>query len=402
MGLSDDRLRWPIGEYVGTSPRRCGYLRATFGSAQLWITDALARGVRILGAPRSVRCILALNNTAQTSRPARALLLCLLTSTVIAACGAPTINKDRTSQSAPYIPGGIVIRSAVKATGQHLTEHLTYDGLVRTYELYVPASLPRHPAPLLVALHGGLGSGLQFETNTDFDGLAEANKFLVVYPDGTPTGLGPNRLVWNAGGCCGSARAGQENIDDVGFVSRLIVLLEHDYDVNPHQVFVTGHSNGAMLAYVVACDDASHVAAVAVQAGALLEPTCHPSLPVATMEIHGTDDQNVPIDGGKGSRDISGTVYPPPVKALETFASADGCSARRTSADPTNRAVTIELWKNCRRSTSVEWIKVAGANHAWMGHPASPGAELLLGKPFSGFDSSQAVWSFLAAHPRAQ
>ncbi len=45
-------------------------------------------------------------------------------------------------------------------------------------------------------------------------------------------------------------------------------------------------------------------------------------------------------------------------------------------------------------------MKVAGANHAWMGHRGTPGSVLLVGEPYMGFDSSAAVWSFLAAHPR--
>ena len=52
------------------------------------------------------------------------------------------------------------------------------DGRARTYRLYVPSSLPAGPAPLLVALHGGYGSGARFEVATGFSGLAEANGFL--------------------------------------------------------------------------------------------------------------------------------------------------------------------------------------------------------------------------------
>jgi hypothetical protein len=51
--------------------------------------------------------------------------------------------------------------------------------------LYVPSSLAAGDlASLLVALHGGLGSSAQFATNSGFDELAEANGFIVVYPDG--------------------------------------------------------------------------------------------------------------------------------------------------------------------------------------------------------------------------
>ena len=68
----------------------------------------------------------------------------------------------------------------------------TADGRVRTYHLYVPSGVQSGAItatlPLLVALHGGLGNGKQFERTSGFDGIAEANNFLVVYPDGVGTG----------------------------------------------------------------------------------------------------------------------------------------------------------------------------------------------------------------------
>jgi polyhydroxybutyrate depolymerase len=309
------------------------------------------------------------------------------------------VGRGRTA-ARPYVPGGAPTRAAVAPRGRRIDASLQVDGSTRTYHLYVPRSLPDRAVPLLVALHGGLGSGSQFEQNTDFDGLAEANGFIVVYPDGTPTGYGPGRLVWNAGGCCGRAEASRNDVDDVAFVSALIGHLESTYRIDPHRVFVTGHSNGALLAFALACQLSTTVDAIAVQAGALMEPSCHPAAPVSVMEIHGTEDQNIPINGGKGTRGVSGVTFPPPVVALETLATADGCRSPVVTGDAANRAVTIETWGSCKRMTSVEWVKVTGANHAWMGHPGTPGSVLLVGEPFMGFDSSAAVWSFLADHPR--
>ena len=58
----------------------------------------------------------------------------------------------------------------------------TADGRDRTYHVYVPATLPASTSvPRLIALHGGTGWGTQFERNSGFDALAEANGFIVVY-----------------------------------------------------------------------------------------------------------------------------------------------------------------------------------------------------------------------------
>lgn len=253
----------------------------------------------------------------------------------------------------------------------------------------------------MVALHGGLGSGQQFEQNSGFDGIAEANGFIVVYPNGTPIRAGGSSLVWNAGFCCSVADQSHENVDDVGFLSALITNLEGRYRVDKNDVFVTGHSNGAMMAERLACDLADKIVAIAVQAGTLGVSSCKPSQPVSVLEIHGTADQNIPINGGAGSKSLTQDDFAPPVDALETFAAADRCpSTFETSTDPSNAAVSYEVWQPCRSGTLVEWAKVAGANHAWMGHAGSRATQSYLGSPYMGFDSSTAVWSFLAAHAR--
>lgn len=293
-------------------------------------------------------------------------------------------------------------RPAVTPVGTVTDETVrTADGQERRYRLYVPASLPPGSrVPLLVALHGGLGSSKQFATNSGFDGLAEANGFVVVYPDGvgaSPDGSGAQ--TWNGGSCCGAAvRLG---IDDVGFVRQLLDTLGRDLAVDPARVFAAGHSNGAILAYRLACELSDRIAAIGVQAGSLETDVCAPTRPVAVFHLHGAADTNLPIDGGRGTG-VSGVAFRPARGAVETLAGADGCVPTPIpGVDPTNPAVTVATWTPCRAGTEVRFVVVAGATHAWMGHPgASPAAARLVGEPYPGLDASRAIWSFLAAHPR--
>ena len=117
---------------------------------------------------------------------------------------------------------------------------VTADGRTRRYRLYVPASLEAvRSVPLLVALHGGLGWGEQFATNSGFDGLAESNRFIVVYPDGTNAQAGSTRLLtWNGGFCCGAAA--ERNVDDVGFIGRVIDEVSRAAPVDASRVFAPG------------------------------------------------------------------------------------------------------------------------------------------------------------------
>ena len=248
--------------------------------------------------------------------------------------------------SGPVVPDGAPIKPAIAPRGRDINGTVTMPGgVVRTYRLFLPGSLPEdRPVPLLVGLHGGLGSGRQFEQNTDFDGLAQANRFIVVYPNGTPIRPSlPDRLVWNGGGCCSVAEQSQENVNDVGFISALITKIEGRYDIDRSRVYVTGHSNGAILAERLACQLSDQIAAIAVQAGDLFVDTCTPSRPVAVLEIHGTDDRNIPINGGVGSDSLTQDDFPPPVDGLRTFAARDHCPAT-----PTERAGPIQPCRHLR------------------------------------------------------
>jgi polyhydroxybutyrate depolymerase len=328
---------------------------------------------------------------------------CRASTTSGAGTTAPASGSAATAAGQAVVPYGVPINSAVTPAGRAADGTVTVSGAVRTYRLYVPASLPRNkPAPLLIALHGGLGSGPQFEQQTGFDGLAEANRFIVVYPTGTPIRPGSGEYVWNAGACCSVAAQNEENVNDVGFIAALITKLEARFDIDPHRVFVTGHSNGAMLGERLACQLSDQIAAIAVQSGTLVTGQCTPSEPVAVLEIHGTADQNVPINGGVGPKSLNKENYPPPADGLQILAARDGCPRTPTNqGDKANSAVNFEIWHPCRAGTVVVWAKVTGANHAWMGHPASRASELRQGgTPYMGFDSSAVAWSFLAAHPR--
>jgi polyhydroxybutyrate depolymerase len=278
---------------------------------------------------------------------------------------------------------------------------ITPDGRERTFHLYVPTSVRPGPGgakvPLLVALHGGVGWGTQFEKNSGFDGVAEANSFIVVYPDGIGAAGTDAVRTWNGGVCCGPAA--KENVDDVAFLAAMIDGLEGQYPIDTHRIYAAGHSNGGIMAYRLACELADKIVAIGVQSSSLELGPCNPAQPVSVLHIHGTADRNVPITGGEGDRAISGVAFNPPVDGIKTIARADGCPAQPTEATvPENADLTIDTWAPCADTAEVRFVRVAGASHAWMG--AAAGGSRLVGETYMNYDSSLAIWTFLAAHPR--
>jgi polyhydroxybutyrate depolymerase len=296
-------------------------------------------------------------------------------------------------------------RPTVMVPDPPITAGGTYDlslheaGVERTFRLHVPAALPTGPVPLLVALHGGGGSGRRFEQQTGFDGLADRDGFLVAYPDGTGAGPAGGALrTWDAGTCCGPAA--RDGVDDVTFVRHLISFVQGTRPVDADRVYVVGHSNGGMLAYRVACELSDVVAAVALQSGALLVPDCHPSRPVPLLHVHGTADHNVPYDGGVGKSGVTHLDFPSVQQSLAAFTAADGCAgAPSTATDVGDPDLVRTTWR-CGPDgrAPVQLLTVRGAEHAWMGHPAPRSVPDNV--PYQGLDATATTWAFLAAQHR--
>jgi polyhydroxybutyrate depolymerase len=270
---------------------------------------------------------------------------------------------------------------------------LEVSGRTREWRLYVPRSLAQiGDVPLVVGLHGGLGSGEQFAADGFFDSQAERGAFIAVYPDGISRGRLLDARTWNAGGCCGTAM--NEGVDDVAFIAALVDRLASELPIDRDRVYATGHSNGAMMAQRLACDRADLFAAIAVYSGPLQTP-CAPSEPISVLNIHGDADENILIGGGNGPRAVSNTDYTSLAETAATWVSLNGC----TTALPANieGAVTTSIWTDCRDGVVVETQIVAGANHAWAG--GAPTGRLRA-DPSPDLDASSAIWDFLSDKAR--
>jgi polyhydroxybutyrate depolymerase len=179
-------------------------------------------------------------------------------------------------------------------------------------------------------------------------------------------------------------------IDDVGFLSQFLDRIEADYPIDPARVFVTGVSNGAMMAYYFACQRADRVAAVGSVAGAMVLDSCHPSRPVSVIEVHGTADPEVPYLGGQAAIDTGSTfAYPSSQAVAQRWVAVDGCDPQATgsSAGPVMTAV----WTRCQAGSAVSLVSVAGGGHVWF----APG----LGPSDGALDATMVIWRFFNSLP---
>jgi polyhydroxybutyrate depolymerase len=105
----------------------------------------------------------------------------------------------------------------------------------------------------------------------------------------------------------------------VQYVEEVIALVSAEHSIDPDRVYVLGHSNGAAMAYRVACERADLFAAAVPVEGSPPSPVygCEPGEPVPVLHVHGTADTTVLYEGD-GS-------YLGAVGSLELWAGYNGC-----------------------------------------------------------------------------
>jgi len=199
--------------------------------------------------------------------------------------------------------------SADRATGD------SYGG--RTLLVYLPARLPSAGTrALVVVLHGGLGNAQriesqQSESGLNMDAVADQYGFVVAYLNGTPVTkrLGADMLGWNAGGgCCGLSA--ENNVDDVGYIQKAVDYLAAKYGIDRSRVYGMGHSNGAMMTQRLLCETALYAAGIAISGPLNLDAdSCPAARGRRILALHGANDDNVPIIGGRGTKGLSNAIY---------------------------------------------------------------------------------------------
>lgn len=258
----------------------------------------------------------------------------------------------------------------------------------RTFVLQLPSGYYENDTarfPLVIGLHGTGGSASQFERSYNFSQKAESGQFIVAYPDGVPSdGLFGVR-TWNAGKCCDYAM--HHNVDDVKFISELISRVSADYKVDPKRVYVAGMSNGAMLAYRLACEIPQQIAAIATVSGTMqVQPPCQPSRPVPILHVHSAKDTKVPYLGGIG---IGGYYFPPVDSVLQVWSSLDTCGGSRVLQDDGTYRLTE--WYSCANGVIMRCYLTQDGGHAWPGgHKSASWADT----PSTVINANDLIWDF--------
>lgn len=309
---------------------------------------------------------------------------------VITACVAGLPNPALTAAPPPSLKGTISLN--VGAIGGHQ----------RRYALYVPADL-MPGAPLLIALHGGGGDGpyMRMSTGFEFDRLADANGFVVVYPDGIDRG-------WNTCRKNVDNAPTRQKIDDVAFIEAIIAHEAVAHGIDRRRVYATGHSFGGQMAFRLALERPNEFAAIAAISSNLPSPNdnqCAPSgTPVPAMIINGTDDPVNPYRGGRTGGGNGGSVLSTQA-TVDYFVRLNKAGTQplitrlphQSDSDPT--WVERESWSNSGAETVVLYTIHSGGHvvpQPYFRYPSN------VGRQTKDLDAPAAIWAFFAALPTRQ
>jgi len=293
---------------------------------------------------------------------------------------------------------------AAEGAGRDLSGRIDHGGLKRSYILHLPPAPAeaRRSLPLVIALHAGGGRAAGFAALTGLSALADKAGFAVAYPQGV-------ERHWNDGRTRVGYRAHAQDIDDVGFVVKIIEALRGQHGITGDRVFVAGAANGGILALRMACEAADKihgVAAVMANFPDRMRFRCMPKRPVSILVMNGTVDPIVPWRGGEmrsGFRRLGRLLSTEDTVAY--WAEKNGCSDApilerlpdRAPGDGTE--VRRERYQNCRLNTRVVLYTIDRGGHTWPGGTQVQ-PESAIGKVSRDIAAQDEIWSFFRSLPR--
>ncbi len=268
---------------------------------------------------------------------------------------------------------------------------IEHDGLTRTYAVYVPPTL-LEPVPLVIALHPAGGNGPQMALITRFNELADMSGVLVAYPDG-PGGY------WDYG--AGTPQWEEVPLvrDDSGFIVAMVEAIDEEWGIDRDRIYAVGFSNGARMAYRLACE--LPLAAAAMVAATITDEVtaiCTDDI-VSVWIQHGTADMVLPFEGDPDVtiEDLRVGRALSVIETAQFFGLRNGCDNPLMAPlfEPTELAglaevnpvrLTLVQYQECAQGSTVEVVVAEAGGHSWT--------------HVTAVDTSTMIWTFLGSHSR--
>lgn len=241
---------------------------------------------------------------------------------------------------------------ALAQSGTTGTGSVLVGATTRTYTYYLPLNFdPACSYPLLIAYHGSGGTGNSMKNSTDFESIADAERFVIAYPNGTCSGN-----QWNTN-CVACAN------DDIAFTQQLRTKFNTDFNIDLNRVYLAGHSNGGFFINYLASQNSTGIAARAVVAGNLCgywNPVLTAGIPY--LHIHAINDPVVQYYDDEPD----GVIDWPVTYFAYSWNFADvACSGYTIAANTPVTGTDKITFNNCQNDNEVVVITSNAASHGW-------------------------------------
>jgi polyhydroxybutyrate depolymerase len=284
------------------------------------------------------------------------------------------------------VAGGVSTQNSM--TPGDSRQSIQWDGLERTFLLHIPTGYDgSKPLPLVFVLHGAGGNGKSMENLTGLSAKADAENFIVVYPNGmgTPqmwaTGMNPHPY---------------STADDVGFIRALLNKLEHDLKVDHKRVYCSGFSMGAMMTYRLGAEMSDRFAAIGVASGTIgtkqpdgtVYQITTPAHALPVIAFHGKQDHTVGYDGN-GTYNGNPDYVLPVATSIAFWVNLDGCTSPPQETTKQSGNLIIDDYSHCHGTNEVRLYTFVNGTHEW---PTPQNNDHFL--------ATNALWEFFAQHPK--
>ena len=278
--------------------------------------------------------------------------------------------------------------------GTTIDSTMTWQGVTRYYEVYLPTNLPAKP-PMLLMLHPtsyNPATSPPITSNYGWKTLSDQNGFILVKPAST---YYPKTGQWNWNAYYLDGAFPPPPPDDSGFLRQLITNLTAQYNVDAKRIFVAGFSSGAMMTQRVGVEISDLVAAIAPAAGPIVgqhvPPIVLPGSPVEAVSVqewHGTLDKALqPCNNGTTKYSGYTVTLATVDQSFNYWVQQNSCTQLQTtqplcvSGQP-NPAVPSNDATGCVNNVEVQFIWEQGIAHIFA----------------SQYNAAR--WQFFASHPK--
>jgi uncharacterized repeat protein (TIGR02059 family) len=228
-------------------------------------------------------------------------------------------------------------------------ESIKVGSTTRQMIVYAPSSIKQN-CPLIITMHGMNQTMTDQKNQTSFQPVADANGFILVYPQS-------NGTTWDLNGT-----------SDINFILAIIDEMYKRYGIDRDRVYLSGFSMGGMMCYYAATKIADKIAAIAPVSGFLMSgPNAVSSRPIPIMHLHGMNDNFVPYSNVQAH--------------IDAWVKRNGCPPAVVTNPFSDPKSIKKYYGPGKEGVEVVFIGVSGVDH-WYSNGTG------------GVVSSQEIWNF--------